>query len=82
MEKPNLKGWAASSADPSQLSTTIRGGIIAASSVLIFLAASIFGLSVTPENITELATNVGMIVGGVIGVYGLIQKLVIKVGSN
>lgn len=79
--KPILASWLQSSADPSEVSQTVRGVIVGASSLIIFILAHLFGITFTPENVLTLATDVGMLIGAIWGLYGLIFKGVIKLGS-
>ena len=75
MEK-RLAGWAASSQDPAEVSNKIRGTILALSSVIIFLAAQFFQITLTANDIVTLATQIGAIAGLVWGIYGAFLQLV------
>lgn len=71
-----LKGWAASSQDPTEVSNKIRGTILALSSIIIFLAAQFFHITLTANDIVMLATQIGTVAGMVWAVYGAVLQLV------
>jgi hypothetical protein len=74
--KQNL-GILGSAIDPTVLSKTVSGLIIACSSIIIFLLSQI-GIVVGTEQISELATQVGLALGAITTIYGLIQKILVK----
>lgn len=83
MEK-RLAGWAASSGDPTEVSTRIKGIILALSSVIIFLAANFFNITLTSQDIVDFATQVSGIVGLTLTLYGsglaLVRWIATKAG--
>lgn len=74
MVMEQLNPLVASSTDPTQVANTIKGLIVSASSVIVLVAAHVFGITLSPENILSLATDVGMLAGAVWFVYGLLHK--------
>lgn len=78
---PILKNWLASSADPTQVSNTVRGFVLSASAVIIFVAAQFFHIQLSANDIISLGTELGALAGAVWFFYGLLMKGVIKVGS-
>lgn len=70
MADRKLAGWAASSQTPDQVSARIKGIILALSSVIIFLAAQLFGIQLSANDIVALSTEIGMIAGAVWTIYG------------
>lgn len=78
---PTLQPWLQSSADPTEVSNTVKGFIVSISSLIIFAFAQMFHVTLTADNIISLATDVGMLAGGIWFIYGLIMKGAIKVGS-
>jgi hypothetical protein len=80
MDSPTLSPVIASSSNPSQVANTIKGLIVSASSVIVLLAAHVFGVTLTPDNVLNLGTDVGMLAGAVWFVYGLIHKGVVTLG--
>lgn len=76
----NLNPIIASSTDPTQVANTIKGLIVASSSVIVLVAAHLFGITLTPENVISLGTDAGMLVGAIWAVYGLIHKGVATLG--
>lgn len=78
---PQLQTWLQSSQDPEQVSTTVKGVILGASSITVFLVAQVFHITLTADSLTTLATQVGAVAGAVVFFYGLLMKGTIKVGS-
>ena len=76
-----LRSWLQSSQDPTQVANTVKGAIVAASSVIIFVAAQIFHVQLTPDTVLAAGTYAGMIVGAIWGLYGLLMKGVVRLGS-
>jgi len=72
-----MNKYIASSVNPNQLSTTISGLIITLSSVII-LVASKYGLVISTDDISSIATQVGLAIGALTTIYGLIRKLLVK----
>lgn len=75
-------GALSSSTDPDKLANTVRGVILMASSVIILLASKLFGITLTAEDITSLATVLGSLSGAIWVVYGLIQKVVVLIAEK
>ena len=71
-------GALSSSTNPDQLANTVRGGILAFSSVIVLVATNIFGLNISASDVSELATAIGAMAGSVWVVFGIIQKLVVR----
>ena len=70
MSEHKLAGWAASSADPAEVSNRVKGIILALSSVVILVAANVFGISLSADNVVELATYIGTLAGALWTVWG------------
>lgn len=79
--KPVLKGWLQSSADPTQVSNTVRGAILTVSTLIIFVAAQVFHLTLSANDVIALATEIGTLAGVVWFFYGLIFKGVVYAGT-
>ena len=77
-----LKAWVKSSQDPEKVATTIRGIIMAGSSFIIFFGSNFFGINLVEADIIDMASYVGMFAGGILGMYGLLMKVVMKVGKD
>jgi hypothetical protein len=77
MYKNRRFGAFGSSEDPAQLASTVKGFILAAGVVIIWLAGKILGIELTPENISQFATDAGGLVAAVWVAYGLVKKFVI-----
>jgi len=77
-----MKNWLKSSQNPEQVSQTIKGGITAVSSLVMFGALNLFGIEITQANIIDLASYAGMVGGGIYGLAGLIMKIVMVAGKE
>ncbi len=71
-------GILGSSVDPTQLSATVSGLIMSFSALIIWLAKT-HGIIIGSNEIMNLASQVGGVVGEIVVVYGLCRKLVIFV---
>lgn len=78
-----LLGWLASSADPSgqTLATKVKGAILAFSSIIILVAAQLFHVQLSANDMISLATEIGAVAGAVGIVFGAIQHLTIWAGT-
>lgn len=63
-------GAITSSTDPEDIAARVKGGILAASSILILAAAYVFHITLTPDNIIQLATQSGIAAGAIWSLYG------------
>lgn len=79
---PNLKSWLQSSTDPQSVSNSVKGGVLAASSIIILIATQLFGITLTANDIASLATEIGVLAGGMWAGYGLVMKIVVWIGSH
>ena len=69
-------GALSSSQDPSQLANKVKGIVVGLSSVIIYLASQFFNIQLSADNIVELGTQLGAVVGGVWAVYGAVLHLI------
>lgn len=70
MATRKLAGWAASSETPENVSARIKGVILACSSIIIFIAASFFHITLGANDVLSLATMASTIGGLVWSLYG------------
>lgn len=77
------KGILASSSDPSgeTLSKTIEGIIVGASSLIVFLGTQVLGIPILSTDIGAIASAAGVVVGGIVTIYGVIKKILNRVGT-
>lgn len=75
MNEENKYGIFSSSTDPSQVANTVKGIVTSLSGVLL-IVLPLAGLSVTAEQITTIAGQLGIAAGAVWTLYGLGLKLV------
>ena len=72
-------GALTSSIDPTQVATRVKGAILAGSSIIIFLAAALFHLTLSANDIITLATEVGAVSGAVMTLYGAGMWVIAKI---
>ena len=65
----------ASSMSPEQVSTRVKGIVLALSSMIILFAGHFFGIKMAPNDILELATQLGMVSGAVWTIFGFIMRV-------
>lgn len=65
-----LAGWAASSANPEDVSNRVKGVVLALSSVIIFIAAQFLNITLTAADVVALATSLGTVAGAIWTIYG------------
>jgi Sec-independent protein secretion pathway component TatC len=65
------KGIFASSSDPTEISNRVRGAILASSGLIIFGAAHLFNITLTPDDILELASQASVVAGALWSIYGV-----------
>lgn len=75
MEK-RLAGFLQSSQDPTEVANKIKGVILAASSIIIFVAAQLFHITLNANDVITLSTEIGTLAGAVWAIYGCILHLV------
>lgn len=68
--KQNLGAWAASSGDATEVSGRIKGAVFALSAIIIFVAAEVFGITLTPADVIDLGTMLGAVGGAMFSLYG------------
>lgn len=66
-----------SSVDSSQISATVSGAILSASALIVWGAMKGFGVELQADDVAALATQVGAIAGAIMGIYGLIRKVLV-----
>lgn len=79
--QPSLIPLLASSQDPTQVSTTVTGAIIAMSTLIIALAAQFFHVTLTANDVTSLGEGLGLMAGSVWFVVGIVHKFIQKFGK-
>lgn len=77
----NNLGILASSEDPNKLADTVRGLIITFASLIIFFGAHL-GFSVSIEQVTNFAGELGAAVGVIWTTYGLLKKVIIAIKNK
>lgn len=67
-------GAFSSSENPEQLGSTVKGFILGASILVIWFMQHVFHVSWTPENVNQLATEMGTLVTSMWIAYGILKK--------
>lgn len=73
-------GALSSSTDPTQLANTVKGLVLAFSSVIILIAGAA-GVPLAETQVVEAATIIGAVAGAVWTLYGLILKAIVFIGQ-
>lgn len=63
-------GAITSSTNPEEIANRVKGAVLALSSVIILVAAHLFGVTLNASDIVMLATEVGAVAGAVWTIYG------------
>lgn len=74
--QPILAAWAASSSDATAVSNTIKGLVVAASSVIILVISLYLHIQVSSTDVLQFGTELGTTVGFIWFVAGLFLKLI------
>lgn len=74
MIKSFMEWLVVSSEDPSRISATIRGVIIANIGLIMF-AIHYFNLPYTIDQIISLVGSITTIIGALLGIFGLVRKI-------
>lgn len=72
--QPILAAWAASSADATQVSNTIKGLVTALSSILILAVALTVHIQLNAGDVISYGTELGTVIGFIWGLAGFILK--------
>ena len=81
MEEKKDFGMLGSSADPTKLGNTARGIILAMSGIIIYVATQL-GFSLAETDVALFAQEAGTAIGFLWVLYGIVQKLVLKINSR
>ena len=65
-----LGAWAASSSNPEDISNRVKGIVLALSSVIILVAAQIFQVQLTANDVVSLASSLGALAGAIWAIWG------------
>ena len=82
MNKYKRFGSLSSSVDPEKLATKVKGIMLMASTLVIFVAAKFLNINLTPETYVELVTDITGIVAAIATAYGFVQHLVVKIAEK
>lgn len=76
------RGILASSSNPEELSKTIDGIVVGASSLIMFVGLNFFHVSIVQADVTTFAASLSAVVGGVMAIRGLILKIINTFGKQ
>lgn len=65
-----------SSQNPEEISNRVKGIVLALSSIIIFVAAQFFNIQLQPQDVVDLATQLGGVAGAVWGIYGFVLSVI------
>lgn len=72
-------GILGSSVNSSNLSVTVSGLIVGASVFIIWIAQTYFHLTITSDQISNVAEQIGEVIATLLTVYGLVRKLIVYI---
>lgn len=78
----NLPNWLQSSTDPTQVSSRVTGIVIGASSIIMFLAARFFHITLSADDMVSLASELGALAGAIWTIKGFIIWVLTKFGKK
>lgn len=70
----------ASSTDSTKVANTIKGVLLSASGVIVYLLTTLFHITLSPSDMTSWVEAISMVGGGVWAIYGLLHKGVATLG--
>lgn len=82
MKNRQLYGAIASSQDPEQVANKVKGVILALSSIIILVAAQVFHITLSANDVVQLSGEIGAMAGALWAIYGVILNLVSFFGSK
>lgn len=68
-------GAITSSTNPEEIATKVKGIVLGLSAVIILVASQLFHITLTTNDIVTLSTDIGMVAGAVVFVYGSVMHL-------
>lgn len=71
-------GVIASSSNPQNLSLTFQGISLVALIPTIVVILKLFGLDISEAEITQIATSITTVVGGITAIWGIVRKFLPK----
>lgn len=71
-------GVIASSSNPQNLSLTFQGISLVALIPTIVVILKLFGLDISEEEITQIATSIMTVAGGLTAIWGIVRKFLPK----
>lgn len=67
-----------SSQNSEELSNRVKGIVLSLSAIIIYVAGSFFNISLQPNDVTDIATQLGGVVGAIWTIYGFILSVVAR----
>jgi hypothetical protein len=71
-----------SSQNPQEISNRVKGIVLSLSAIIIFVAGNVFNINLQPNDVTDIATQLGGVVGAVWTIYGAILALIARFTRN
>jgi len=69
-------GWATSSQNSEDIATRVKGIVVGASAIIIFFASNWFGIQMQPQDVVDLGTQLGIVIGAIATLYGFIISVI------
>lgn len=67
-----------SSQNPEEISNRVKGIILSLSAIIIFVAGNVFNINLQPNDVTDIATQLGGVIGAIWTIYGAIMALIAR----
>lgn len=75
-------GALSSTENPDQIANRVKGAILAASSVIIFLAGFFLHIQLNANDVIQIASELGAVAGAIWTVYGFILWVVASIAQK
>ena len=76
-----MKKWLQSSQDPNKISTTVKGFVIGAGTLIIIIGGWL-GIPLAEGDVATLATQLGLVASTLVTFYGAMMKIVMVFGKE
>lgn len=71
-------GSFSSSQNPEQISNRVKGVVLSLSAIIIFVAGNWLNISLQPNDVADIATQLGAVAGAIWTIYGFILSVVAR----
>lgn len=67
-----------SSLNQEEISNRVKGIVLSLSAIIIFVASNVFNINLQPNDVVDIASQLGMVIGAVWTTYGGILSLIAR----